>query len=111
MLRGAGALGIVLGLGCSGLTAAVNGTPVPPQHADLVGSWTAPGTTLTITSGGRVDYERKQGVTSTEIHGGVTEWRPDAFVVLGLSTFHIDQAPHPTGTGWEMTLDGVVYTR
>jgi hypothetical protein len=108
---GLGGLGVALALGCSGLETAVSGTPVPPPHADVVGHWTAPGRVLSITAGGRVDYERHTGMTKTSIHGGVTEWRSDAFVVLGLSTFHVDQAPHQTGSGWEMTVDGVVYAR
>jgi hypothetical protein len=106
-----GAIGIALGLGCSGIATAVQGKPVPPEHADLVGHWTAPGITLDISAEGRVEYDRDNGASHTRISGGVTEWADDSFVVLGLSTFRLDQAPHPVGSGWEMTIDGVDYQR
>ena len=102
---------VAVGLGCSGLTAAVSGTPPPPAHQDLVGHWTAPTSTLVITADGFVDYERHSGGINTEINGGITRWKDDGFVVFGLSEFHVEEAPHRTSSGWETTIDGITYPR
>jgi hypothetical protein len=73
--------------------------------------WSAPGTTLSITSAGMVDYERVRGHSNVSINGGVTAWNDTSFVVLGLSEFDVEVPPHRVGSGWATTIDGVVYRR
>ena len=95
-------------LGCSGLFA---GVPVPPEHAELVGDWTAPDTTLEVHADGQVSYEHHSGGSNTSINGPVTAWGASEFTVMGLTTFHIETAPHAVDGGWETTIDGITYQR
>ncbi len=95
-------------LACSG---ALTGTPVPSEHEDLVGDWSAPGYTLSIRAEGLVEYEHDSGGAKTSVNGGVTSWSDDEFTVMGITTFHIDEAPELSGGTWETTIDGVDYTR
>jgi hypothetical protein len=108
MRRLAMAVVAVATLGCGGMFAAV---PVPPEHADLIGDWSAPDTTLEIHADGQVAYERHSGGSNTSVTGPVSEWGASEFTVMGLTTFHIETAPHAVGGGWETTIDGVTYHR
>lgn len=102
------AVSALAALACSG---AMTGTPVPSEHEDLIGDWTAPEHTLSIQADGMVAYEHASGSTKTSVNGGVTTWTDTSFTVMGISTFTIDEAPHQEGGTWEATIDGVDYTR
>lgn len=101
---------VAASLACAG---GFEAKPVPPEHADLVGAWSGDGVVLTITSAGMVHYE-KHATGDVEINGPVSDWFDTAFVVgvFGIgTTFHIDEAPHAVGAGWQTTIDGAVLTR
>lgn len=101
---------VAASLACAG---GFEAKPVPPEHMDLVGAWSGDGVVLTITEEGMVHYEKHAGA-DLRINGPVSDWFDTAFVVgaFGVgTTFHIEEAPHAVGSGWQTTIDGVVLTR
>jgi hypothetical protein len=90
------------------------GKPVPPEKADFVGEWKAPGMHLLLLQDGSVQYNRiKSGVT-TSVSGPLQGFEGDNFVVgVGLwrTTFVVSKPPYRDGAVWKMVVDGVELTR
>lgn len=81
--------------------------------SDYVGHWSGGGITLDVLSSGHVDYERKEPNESEALHGAVSFDGGDMVidVLVTKKRLHVDKPPHPTATGWAMTLDGVELER
>ena len=98
------------------LLAAACGQPVPADKAAYVGRWVseAPPMTLLILQEGRVEYERKEGSSSTSIQAPIQGFLGNDFEVgLGFmnTRFVVSEPPHQEDGVWKMTVDGVVLTR
>ena len=98
------------------LIAAGCGQPVPADKAAYVGRWQSqePQMILVILQEGRVEYERKEGNSSTSIRAPIQGYFGDDFEVgLGFmnTRFVVSVPPHQEGGVWKMTVDGVVLTR
>jgi len=92
------------------LTLAGCAKPLPPEKMHYAGEWRGPGMLLVISPEGTVQYERKDGNSSTTINAPITEFDGNDFLVGvgGLTTrFVVPVPPHESANGWEMTVDGV----
>lgn len=69
---------------------------------------------LEITSGERVEYERREGSATTILSAPLKAFDGDDFVAgvwfLTMS-FDVQRPPHRQASGWNMTVDGVELTR
>jgi hypothetical protein len=84
--------------------------PIPPERSAYVGDWRAPQMRLLITQGGRVEYERHEGSTSTKVSAPLQEFEGDNFTAgVGpmSTTFVVTAPPHRDGDKTVMTVDGV----
>lgn len=83
--------------------------------AKLAGNWYGAGMRLLISSDGTIEYERLAGGVKKTISGGtITRIGMDSFdvkVLVGSTTFKIDNFPHRDGADWKMKVDGVDLTR
>jgi len=88
--------------------------PLPPEKLHYAGEWRGEGMLLIISPEGTVQYERKNGNSSTTINAPISEFDGNDFLVgmAGVTTrFVVPVPPHETPTGWEMTVDGVELKR
>lgn len=86
----------------------LNTKPVPEKYKNFVGAWKAPGTTLNIYPGGRLEYESPNQVLKAPIQ----EWSDTGFDAgfLGIGgDFKVTEAPKLVGGRWEMVVDGQRY--
>src|SRR5687767_4188362 len=93
----------------------MKGIKVPADKQDYIGLWTSSEIMLSISSGGRVEYEKKSGGSSKSIKAPIQKFEGNNFVVgaLGINTtFVVSDPPHKDSTGvWKMTVDGNELTR
>lgn len=88
--------------------------PIPESRAEYVGHWQASNMRLTITAGGEVSYERRDGGVSRTINAPLQGFEGDNFVVgFGPfnTTFVVSRPPHLDNGLWKMTVDGVELVR
>lgn len=89
--------------------------PLPEDKLDYAGYWVSSEMKLSITKGGRVEYERSKGAGKKSISAPIQKWEGDDFIVgaLGITTrFEVSETPNKDSTGtWHMTVDGVRLTR
>jgi hypothetical protein len=86
------------------------GKPLPADKVAYVGEWQAKNMVLNITSDGQVNYQRKEGNTSTSINAPIKQFHGNDFEVgLGpfATNFSVSKPPYQDGTQWKMVVDGV----
>ena len=115
------AITLGLGLGCAGLEfdlddMAFDPVAVPADRIDLVGHWTADGTTLDLSEDGTISWHRQDGAKKTQITGmPVVEWTESGFVVgMGpvRKPFTVSEGPTQAEDGtWSVTIQGVEVVR
>jgi len=91
----------------------LSGVGIPPDKADYVGAWTAPGHVLSIAASGQVHYERRDGGVNVTLDLPVQKFSGDDFAIGALfwaTTFHVTAPPHLEDEVWRMTSDGVTYS-
>jgi hypothetical protein len=90
------------------------GIPVPPERADYVGEWRSPQMRLSIAPDGQVEYERRDGGSSSKITGPIQAFKGNDFLV-GIpflsATFVVSKPPYKDGETWKMVVDGVELTK
>lgn len=103
---------VALGLACGGIDpTAFQGQP--PPDPSWVGTWQAPGRTLTIHPDGMVDLE-DSGAASSHITAPAQRFTAEEIAVgLGpfVKTLHVDQPPAAGEAGWTMVVDGTTLMR
>ena len=81
----------------------------------LSGDWQGTGIRLLITPDGTIEYERVAGGVKKSITGGtVTRIGDNSFdvkVLLGTTTFRLDELPRRDGAYWKMKVDGIEVIR
>lgn len=89
----------------------MKGIKVPEEKINYIGNWKSSEITLSISEGGRVEYEKKTNGSSKTISAPIQKFEGDNFVVgaLGINTtFVVSQPPHQDSLGiWKMTVDGI----
>ena len=99
-------------LACAGLddiAESLQGKPPPPELADMIGTWTGDGATMTISPEGELHHKTQKGSATTEFNAPIKEWHSDRFVAgIGPVTqeFKIDSPPAGGKRGWRMTING-----
>jgi hypothetical protein len=93
----------------------MKGIKVPADKQDYVGLWTSSEIMLSISAGGRVEYEKRSGGSKKTISAPIQKFEGNNFVVgaLGINTtFVVSDPPHQDSTGaWKMTVDGNELTK
>ncbi|PLK50275.1 hypothetical protein [Uliginosibacterium sp. TH139] len=88
--------------------------PLPADKEIYAGDWEGPGMLLSISSDGRLYYQRAQGSNSTSLDVPIQRFEGDN-IVAGLgpasATFVVSQRPHPEQGEWVMVVDGVRLVR
>ncbi len=96
---------------CGGL----KGIKVPDDKKDYVGLWKTTDISLSISEGGKVEYENKSGNVDKSISAPIQKFDGNNFTVgaLGINTtFAVSAPPHKDSTGvWKMTVDGNELTK
>ena len=90
------------------------GKPVPPEKADYVGEWKAPGMYLLLLQDGSVQYNRIKSGATTSVNGPLQGFEGDNFVVgVGFmkTTFAVSKPPYQESGRWKMVVDGVELTK
>ncbi|NSL56996.1 hypothetical protein [Uliginosibacterium aquaticum] len=88
--------------------------PLPADKEIYAGDWEGPGMQLSISSDGRLYYQRVQGSSSRTLELPIQRFEGDN-IVAGLgpaaATFVVSQRPHPEQGEWVMEVDGVRLVR
>jgi len=113
---------LLLGIGCDRVGAAaerwleetVKLTPVPEDRLAYVGTWEGDGMTLVIGAEGSLAYHRADDGGTRSLEAPLVRFEGDDIVAgfAGIeSRFEVDEPPHESEHGWEMTVDGVPLRR
>jgi hypothetical protein len=88
--------------------------PIPPERASYIGQWQNESVFLLITPGGRVEYRKVRGSTTTSLKAPIKEFVGDNFETgLGplSTTFVVSKPPHQERGVWRIVVDGEVLTK
>ncbi len=106
---------LVSGLAACCLLFACTGEPLPDDMLEYAGSWVTTRTEqvvvhLSITAGGQIDYEKRDGGSTTSLNGPIQSYTGDDFTVgvgCANTTFEVSEAPNQLQDGtWTMVVDG-----
>ncbi|MEN0065404.1 MAG: hypothetical protein AAGA48_24880 [Myxococcota bacterium] len=117
LLISAGALGLIMALGCGGLVPNLADLePEVPPSANWVGDWSwqdgESSARLVIEANGNLQYESQGPNSNSSFAGPAMGWEKELSCCLGLSTWTIDTPPVEGEDGsWTMTLDGRTFVR
>lgn len=88
--------------------------PLPADRAAYAGTWTGPGTTLSISMDGNLVLDQTTGGNRTQIKGPVARFEGDD-IVVGIafvsSTIDVTSPPVEEQGVWTMSVSGVELTR